>query len=156
MGAPSRRVVRMAIGGRPTTRKPAPSLPPTRPRSPKRHRRNALGTIDAHGSVVLGAMQMLIDERLPKMGDEALFRQLSRSASMRFGMRLSRARAFGNIVGAPGCTHILRRYAGPHVIASGKLHIDCAFRIGRNTGMRTRSRSKTGFSLRRGTRNAAR
>jgi GH15 family glucan-1,4-alpha-glucosidase len=31
---------------------------------------------DAYGSVVLGAMQMFIDERLPKMGDEALFRQL--------------------------------------------------------------------------------
>ncbi len=31
---------------------------------------------DAYGSVVLGAMQMFVDERLPKMGDEALFRRL--------------------------------------------------------------------------------
>ena len=31
---------------------------------------------DVYGSVVLGATQMFVDERLPKMGDEALFRQL--------------------------------------------------------------------------------
>jgi GH15 family glucan-1,4-alpha-glucosidase len=31
---------------------------------------------DAYGSVVLGAKQMFVDERLPKMGDPALFRRL--------------------------------------------------------------------------------
>jgi GH15 family glucan-1,4-alpha-glucosidase len=31
---------------------------------------------DAYGSVILGAAQMFIDERLPRMGDEALFRRL--------------------------------------------------------------------------------
>ncbi len=31
---------------------------------------------DGYGSVVLGATQMFVDERLPKMGDEALFRRL--------------------------------------------------------------------------------
>jgi GH15 family glucan-1,4-alpha-glucosidase len=31
---------------------------------------------DVYGSVVLGATQMFVDERLPRMGDEALFRQL--------------------------------------------------------------------------------
>ncbi len=31
---------------------------------------------DAYGSVVLGATQMFVDERLPKMGDKALFQQL--------------------------------------------------------------------------------
>ncbi len=31
---------------------------------------------DAYGSVILGASQMFIDERLPRMGDEALFRRL--------------------------------------------------------------------------------
>jgi GH15 family glucan-1,4-alpha-glucosidase len=31
---------------------------------------------DVYGSVVLGATQMFVDERLPKMGDEALFRRL--------------------------------------------------------------------------------
>ncbi len=39
---------------------------------------------DVYGSVVLGATQMFVDERLPKMGDEALFRrleQLGRQAS---------------------------------------------------------------------------
>ncbi|MFI4995160.1 MAG: glycoside hydrolase family 15 protein [Hyphomicrobiales bacterium] len=33
---------------------------------------------DVYGSVVLGATQMFVDERLPKMGDEALFHQLER------------------------------------------------------------------------------
>jgi GH15 family glucan-1,4-alpha-glucosidase len=33
---------------------------------------------DVYGSVVLGATQMFVDERLPKMGDEALFRRLER------------------------------------------------------------------------------
>jgi GH15 family glucan-1,4-alpha-glucosidase len=33
---------------------------------------------DVYGSVVLGATQMFVDERLPRMGDEALFRQLER------------------------------------------------------------------------------
>jgi GH15 family glucan-1,4-alpha-glucosidase len=33
---------------------------------------------DVYGSVVLGATQMFIDERLPRMGDEALFTQLER------------------------------------------------------------------------------
>lgn len=39
---------------------------------------------DVYGSVVLGATQMFVDERLPRMGDEALFRrleQLGRQAS---------------------------------------------------------------------------
>src|SRR5215470_9969276 len=31
---------------------------------------------DSYGSVILGAAQMFIDERLPRMGDEALFRRL--------------------------------------------------------------------------------
>jgi GH15 family glucan-1,4-alpha-glucosidase len=31
---------------------------------------------DVYGSVILGATQMFVDERLPKMGDEALFRQM--------------------------------------------------------------------------------
>jgi len=31
---------------------------------------------DVYGSVVLGAMQMFVDQRLPRMGDEALFRRL--------------------------------------------------------------------------------
>ena len=31
---------------------------------------------DVYGSVVLGATQMFVDERLPRMGDEALFRRL--------------------------------------------------------------------------------
>jgi GH15 family glucan-1,4-alpha-glucosidase len=31
---------------------------------------------DVYGSVVLGAAQMFVDERLPRMGDEALFRRL--------------------------------------------------------------------------------
>lgn len=31
---------------------------------------------DVYGSVILGATQMFIDQRLPKMGDEALFRRL--------------------------------------------------------------------------------
>ncbi len=31
---------------------------------------------DAYGSVILGAKQMFVDERLPKMGDHALFQQL--------------------------------------------------------------------------------
>jgi GH15 family glucan-1,4-alpha-glucosidase len=33
---------------------------------------------DVYGSVVLGATQMFVDERLPKMGDVALFQQLER------------------------------------------------------------------------------
>ncbi|SDR08526.1 Glucoamylase (glucan-1,4-alpha-glucosidase), GH15 family [Rhizobiales bacterium GAS191] len=33
---------------------------------------------DVYGSVVLGATQMFVDERLPRMGDEALFHQLER------------------------------------------------------------------------------
>ena len=33
---------------------------------------------DVYGSVVLGATQMFVDERLPRMGDEALFQQLER------------------------------------------------------------------------------
>ncbi|WP_131194152.1 glycoside hydrolase family 15 protein [Lichenihabitans psoromatis] len=33
---------------------------------------------DVYGSVVLGATQMFVDERLPKLGDEALFRRLER------------------------------------------------------------------------------
>jgi GH15 family glucan-1,4-alpha-glucosidase len=31
---------------------------------------------DAYGSIILGAAQMFIDERLPRMGDEALYRRL--------------------------------------------------------------------------------
>ena len=31
---------------------------------------------DVYGSVILGATQMFVDERLPKMGDESLFRRL--------------------------------------------------------------------------------
>ena len=31
---------------------------------------------DAYGSIILGAAQMFIDERLPRMGDEGLFRRL--------------------------------------------------------------------------------
>ena len=31
---------------------------------------------DAYGSIILGASQMFIDERLPRMGDESLFRRL--------------------------------------------------------------------------------
>ena len=31
---------------------------------------------DAYGSIILGASQMFIDERLPRMGDEGLFRRL--------------------------------------------------------------------------------
>ena len=31
---------------------------------------------DVYGSVVLGATQMFVDERLPIMGDESLFRRL--------------------------------------------------------------------------------
>ena len=38
---------------------------------------------DAYGSVVLAATQMFVDERLPKMGDESLFRLLETSANRR-------------------------------------------------------------------------
>jgi hypothetical protein len=79
---------------------------------------------------------------------------LNRSASMRVGMRSSQTPALGNIAGGRECTHILRRYVGQRAIDSDKLPIGCVFRIGRNIGMRTRSRSRTRFSLRRGTRSA--
>ena len=51
---------------------------------------------DVYGSVVLAATQMFVDERLPKMGDEALFRLLEALGERALALRVrTRRRALG-------------------------------------------------------------
>ena len=52
---------------------------------------------DVYGSIVLAATQMFVDERLPKMGDEALFRLLESWANARSSGRSSPTPDYGNI-----------------------------------------------------------
>jgi GH15 family glucan-1,4-alpha-glucosidase len=56
----------------------APDLAGYRGQGPVRIGNHAAGQIqhDAYGSVILGASQMFIDERLPRMGDASLFHRL--------------------------------------------------------------------------------
>ena len=64
---------------------------------------------DVYGSVVLAATQMFVDERLPRMGDEALFRRLepSRRAGGEAGVDAG-CRHLG-ISRASADTHLFRR-----------------------------------------------
>ena len=56
---------------------------------------------DVYGSVVLAATQMFVDERLPKMGDESLFRRLETLGESAL------ARAFEPDAGLVGISHPL-------------------------------------------------
>ena len=68
---------------------------------------------DAYGSIILGASQMFIDERLPRMGDEALFRRLEplgeQARTLRHG---AGRRDSGSIAAASACIRIRPRCAG--------------------------------------------
>ena len=78
--------VHSIIPGTPLDEWIAPNLAGFKNNKPVRVGNEAVTQVqhDVYGSVVLGATQMFVDERLPKMGDEALFRrleQLGRSAA---------------------------------------------------------------------------
>ncbi len=70
--------VHSIIPGTPLDEWIAPNLAGFKNNKPVRVGNEAVTQIqhDVYGSVVLGATQMFVDERLPKMGDEALFRRL--------------------------------------------------------------------------------
>ena len=81
---------------------------------------------DAYGSVILGASQMFIDERLPRMGDADLFRRLEPLGvqARRFALR-ARCGPLG-VPRPPARAHALRHHvlggvrpAGAHRRASG-------------------------------------
>ena len=63
---------------------------------------------DVYGSVVLAATQMFVDERLPKMGDESLFRLLEALGEGAL------ARAFEPDAGLVGISHVAR----PHTYSA--------------------------------------
>ena len=64
---------------------------------------------DVYGSVVLAATQMFVDERLPKMGDEALFRLLEAAwANARSSGRSSPTPDYGNIAADRARPHLFR------------------------------------------------
>ena len=73
---------------------------------------------DAYGSVILAAMPMFFDRRLPRPGDEGLFRLLEKLAPGRASWRWSRMPASGNIAAASASTPIRPRCAGPAVTGS--------------------------------------
>lgn len=70
--------VHSIIPGTPLPERIAPNLKGFKNHAPVRVGNDAVNQVqhDGYGSVVLGATQMFVDERLPKMGDEALFRRL--------------------------------------------------------------------------------
>ena len=70
--------VHSIIPGTPLPEWIAPNLKGFKNHPPVRVGNDAVNQVqhDGYGSVVLGATQMFVDERLPKMGDEALFRRL--------------------------------------------------------------------------------
>ena len=78
--------VHSIIPGTPLPEWTAPNLAGFKNNKPVRVGNEAVIQVqhDVYGSVVLGATQMFVDERLPRMGDESLFRrleQLGRQAS---------------------------------------------------------------------------
>ena len=70
--------VHSIIPGTPLPEWIAPDLKGFRNHAPVRVGNDAVNQVqhDGYGSVVMAATQMFVDERLPKMGDEALFRRL--------------------------------------------------------------------------------
>ncbi len=70
--------VHSIIPGTPLPEWIAPNLRGFKNHAPVRVGNDAVNQIqhDGYGSVVMAATQMFVDERLPKMGDEALFRRL--------------------------------------------------------------------------------
>ena len=110
---------------------------------------------DTYGSVILAAMPMFFDRRLPRPGDEGLFHLLERSATARPKRRSSRTPASGNIAGASASTPIRRRCAGPAASGSRRSPRGSASRRAPNTGIRSPSRCTPRCSSAPGTRSAA-
>ena len=73
---------------------------------------------DTYGSVILAAMPMFFDRRLPRPGDEGLFRLLETLGAKAGELALKPTTASGNIAGASASTRIRRRCAGPAVTGS--------------------------------------
>ena len=91
---------------------------------------------DVYGSVVLAATQMFVDERLPKMGDEALFRLLEGLGERPSCTPSSRMRVCGNIAPARSRTPIRRRCAGRPAIGSPASRAGSKSPTAPNTGRR--------------------
>ena len=68
---------------------------------------------DTYGSAILAATPMFFDRRLPRMGDEDLFRRLEPLGEKAASSRSSPMPASGNIAGASASTPIRSRCAGP-------------------------------------------
>ena len=73
---------------------------------------------DTYGSVILAAMPMFFDRRLPRPGDEGLFHLLESLGDRAAGRRSSPMPASGNIAAASASIPIRRRCAGPAVSGS--------------------------------------
>ncbi len=96
---------------------------------------------DAYGSVILGASHMFIDERLPRMGDEALFRRLEPlGPSGAAHCSSSPTPARGNTAGASASTRIRRRCAGLPATGWAAWRLCWALAIARPTGTGTQQR----------------
>ena len=112
---------------------------------------------DVYGSVVLAATQMFVDERLPRMGDESLFRRLESLGESAL------ARAFEPDA---GLWEYRTRVARSHLFrdavlgglrpAGGDRPADSTSPTGPNIGRPMRARSANGFWPKPGTKNAAR
>ena len=104
---------------------------------------------DTYGSIILAAMPMFFDRRLPRPGDEGLFRSARnarRPAPRR--RRSSPMPASGNIAAASASTPIRRRCAGPAASGSPRSRTGSGSTIAPSTGTRSPSRSTPRCSTR--------
>lgn len=77
---------------------------------------------DTYGSIILAAMPMFFDRRLPRPGDEGLFQLLERSAPAPLSWRCSRIPVFGNIAAGNASIRIRSRCVGRAVTGSPPSH----------------------------------
>ncbi len=102
---------------------------------------------DVYGSVVLAAAQMFVDERLPAMGDESLFRMLETLGERALAARVRAGRGLcGNIGPASVRTPIRRRCAGWPATGSPGSRGGSDLATAPPTGRRARRRCERRFS----------
>ena len=90
---------------------------------------------DTYGSIILAAMPMFYDRRLPRLGDEGCFGCWNRWAPKRASSPWRPTTVFGSTAGASASTPIRLRCAGPAATGWRRLPPGWACRIARRTGM---------------------
>ena len=106
---------------------------------------------DTYGSIILAAMPMFFDRRLPRPGDEGLFELLEVLGGHAAKLALRLTPASGNIAAGSVSTPIRSRCAGPAAIGSRPSRRGLISRIARSIGTLSLRRSTPPCWRRRGT-----